>query len=698
MKPSCLLAPEYLQVFLEKKMLLKASYKPPHKENTTKNEGDGVLVRQSSKNLSISLFCGGRGSSTLIRELLRRPQVELNLLVNAYDDGLSTGALRNFIPGMLGPSDFRKNLSYLMELYSRQQFSLLKLLEYRFPNDFSAENFEKVISAIDNSSPSNDLNNLLRENLESLDFPVREKIKEYLSVFYEYYIKKEDRLDFSDCSLGNLVFCGAYLKNGFNFNQAAKELSKLFGSKANLINITNGENRILVGLKEDGELLDTEAKIVGQQSPARILDIYLMPAPLTEEQKSQIKSMSLEEKRQFLEKLEDKVRISDEARNALINSDIIIYGPGTQHSSLFPSYKTIGVPEAIQESKAKVKAFIVNLQKDCDIQSLSATDILDSALYYLKDRENLSSIVTHVLYNQRSNVLEEGVRYEKNKLFLNKLYKNALWIEEDFEHDLKPGVHSGIKIIDTIFSSLDFITFSRQPVLDIYVDLNERSLAVNHLIQEFIELDWKKYFSQVRLFLNQVNLPKIELPEYLAIKTTKYFGVFSDVSMFSNWLTQETSQYLATLTGDGEYRLRDIFLGIEVLKNHEFGAVYGSRTQSRRQVIQSLEAVYSDSKILHFISWSGAFVLTAIWGLFFNIIFSDPLTGFRIYKRDILQKKIKNSISLGRCRTASGLTRKMINSSIEIAEIPVKYKTFKGFTNIKFRLSRGLRNVWETLF
>ena len=62
----------------------------------------------------IVLFCGGRGSATIIRALLRQSDVELTLLVNAYDDGLSTGALRNFIPGMLGPSDFRKNLSYLL--------------------------------------------------------------------------------------------------------------------------------------------------------------------------------------------------------------------------------------------------------------------------------------------------------------------------------------------------------------------------------------------------------------------------------------------------------------------------------------------------------------------------------------------------------------------------------------------------------
>jgi 2-phospho-L-lactate transferase/gluconeogenesis factor (CofD/UPF0052 family) len=56
----------------------------------------------------IVLFCGGRGSATIIRALLRQTDVELTLIVNAYDDGLSTGRLRRFLPGMLGPSDVRR--------------------------------------------------------------------------------------------------------------------------------------------------------------------------------------------------------------------------------------------------------------------------------------------------------------------------------------------------------------------------------------------------------------------------------------------------------------------------------------------------------------------------------------------------------------------------------------------------------------
>ena len=61
------------------------------------------------------------------------------------------------------------------------------------------------------------------------------------------------------------------------------------------------------------------------------------------------------------------------------------------------SLKATTVTEAIQDSQAKVKAFIVNLQKDNDIQSLTATDILDLALYYLKDNENITRVISHVL-------------------------------------------------------------------------------------------------------------------------------------------------------------------------------------------------------------------------------------------------------------------------------------------------------------
>ena len=70
--------------------------------------------------------------------------IDLGLLINAYDDGLSTGELRKFIPGMPGPSDFRKNLSCLLDLYSNQQYALRRILEFRLPLDTSDEQIEAL--------------------------------------------------------------------------------------------------------------------------------------------------------------------------------------------------------------------------------------------------------------------------------------------------------------------------------------------------------------------------------------------------------------------------------------------------------------------------------------------------------------------------------------------------------------------------
>ena len=60
-------------------------------------EGDDRLSNRELVTLALSLLMAGY--ETTVDQL---SLCILTLLVNAYDDGLSTGALRNFIPGMLG--------------------------------------------------------------------------------------------------------------------------------------------------------------------------------------------------------------------------------------------------------------------------------------------------------------------------------------------------------------------------------------------------------------------------------------------------------------------------------------------------------------------------------------------------------------------------------------------------------------------
>src|SRR4029077_1699099 len=91
------------------------------------------------------MFSGGRGTSSITEALMKHDQIALTLLVNTYDDGLSTGALRRFVPGMLGPSDVRKNIARLIDPTDGADRACKVLLEYRFPDDFP---FNRAHSAL----------------------------------------------------------------------------------------------------------------------------------------------------------------------------------------------------------------------------------------------------------------------------------------------------------------------------------------------------------------------------------------------------------------------------------------------------------------------------------------------------------------------------------------------------------------------
>lgn len=652
----------------------------------------------NNREIVISLFCGGRGSATIIREFIRHPTIRLNLLVNAYDDGLSTGKLREFIPGMLGPSDFRKNLSYLLDFFSTNQYTLEEFLEYRLPLALEPEDFEGLRTFVDHPTNWNALHTELRLLLQALDNDLRDSLLEYLRLFFTYQAQQKQTFDLRDCSMGNLLFAGAYLKNNRDFNRAMAELATLFKSQAYLFNVTQGENRALTALKEDGQVMWREEQIVGAQSAVRILDLFLFKSVLRKDQLTELNRLSLDDKYNYLHQLDSRPLLAPQAREALITSDMIVFGPGTQFSSLLPSYMTKGVAEAIDNSRAKLKAFVVNLTRDHDIQDFNANDLIDKALYYLGDNNNRKGLITHALYDRDCQNMENGVRLNTSKL-ISGCYKDALVISDHFANPVHPCVHSGNAVVHKLLqlhheaeAGMDY------QVLDIYIDLQKRSLARKLLWQEFLELDWKRYFSKVRLIVNGTNLPASTLPGYLEVVSVNHDSLFSEVDIFLDWVKNGNSQFLVTLTGDGEYRLQDVLRTIAVLKSSSFGAVHGSRNQSRKQLVSSMKSAYGESVLVYWLSWFGAFITSALFALRYQVIFSDPLTGFRAYSRNCVVAPVSEAFIQKPPSTATGIAKILIRHAIEIAEVPVLYRTFQGFTDVKWRLRRGLKNAWGLLF
>jgi 2-phospho-L-lactate transferase/gluconeogenesis factor (CofD/UPF0052 family) len=593
--------------------------------------------------------------------------VELNALINAYDDGLSTGELRGFIPGMLGPSDFRKNLSNFLHLHSSYQYAMTRLLEFRLSEKYQEReiSYLKTWSTLGGEGDDSVLPEDLRSVVRELD-RMGPRVRSYLAAFFEYQAQQGQAFKFVDCSLGNLVFAGAYLKNNRNFNATAAELAREFHSKARLLNVTQGENRILVALKEDGEILERESRIVSAQSAAKILDLFFLEKPLSPDQLERIRMLpDTEAKRAALKSLEKPVTLSSEARDALLHSDIIVYGPGTQFSSLFPSYKTPGLNEAIAAS---------NL---------------------LGDPVNERRLLTHVLYTSHSSQPDQLI--PRGAPVPEKLFKNLKWVEGEFENPARSGVHSGYMTVRRVFNAYEEALTPVEPELDIYINLYERSLAINQLIQEFLELPWHTQFKRVRLRFNNVDLPRLNLPPHLLIESIASDEMFSEVHELSDWASSRRSKYLVTISGDGEYRLCDILYGLEILVQHPFAAVYGSRTQSRNQFYHSLDAAYGESPFLYTLSLIGGFLFSLMFVLRFGVIFSDPLTGFRLYNRSSLSS-VLGKLSKLDDHSASGITKILMQNGCEIAEIPVLYRTFHGFTKVRWRLLRSFRNAWRIFF
>ena len=594
---------------------------------------------------------------------------------------------------MLGPSDFRKNLSYIMDLYSAKQYALRNLMEFRLSLEDAATEVE-VLKAFSDGVLPDARQGRLAAICRQLEPPVQECLAAYLACFFDY-AKGRQGLRFADCSVGNLVFAGAHILSGNNFNEATLELARLTVPRAKLVNVSRGEPRTLVALKADGTLLSREADICAPQTRAPILGTYFTDRPLTPKEVERLGVAGLAAKQRSIEDRQSEVAPSQEVLEVLRDADLVIFGPGTQHSSLLPSYKILSASQAIARSQARIKAFIVNLNQDHDIQGRTANDLVRTALNYMGDPANRGPSITHVLFDETAD--EHSVPLDRSGLGSDGTLCGASLITGRFSLDPMHRVHSGHAVVSRLFYLLERAASRRGAGLCIYVDLLGRTAAVEAVVQELAEIDWKNSIDLVKLKINHADLPNTHLPSGLTISSVHLPSTFAEVEILKDWLAHDDSEYLATITGDGEYLLRDLHLGLMALRNGNFGAVYGSRTQSRRQFRGSLRAAYGESGLLYRLSWLGAFLLTAMFVLRFGIIFSDPLTGFRIYKRSRLPRSLAKRLSTRRLATATTITTAIVRGAVDIAEIPVTYRTFLGFTQPSWRFKRGILNLLGTV-
>ncbi|MAW07456.1 MAG: hypothetical protein CME61_04135 [Halobacteriovoraceae bacterium] len=657
------------------------------------------MLSETSEIINITLFCGGRGSANLVKEFVRRSNVKLNLILNGYDNGLSTGVIRILVDGILGPSDFRKNLSHLLEIHSPNQYFIIDCLEYRFPKETTNEEVVNYLDDYSSLKTAPGLSNILK----SLDPDTNLLFRKYLKVFAKFYKDSGKKGDFDGCSLGNLIFAGVFIDKGYDFNKTLDEIMNVFSSKINasLCNISKGENRFLCGLKEDGQFLYDEALMVEEQSKAKMKGIYLLEKQPDDELINKINKLPVETAHDYLLSIHRPPKISKKSKECIENCDILIYGSGTQYSSTFPSYQTLGVAEAVLKSKANIKAYVSNIKYDEDIYGYTCSDILDELGFFLGGKnDDYKSIISHVLYNRRSARLENGIK--EGGISKGEFYKGVQVIKGEFMHPLSESKHCGnataSKLIDLYEE--DKKIKNKQTDLTIFVSLHNRSLGVPRLIDEFLDIHWLKYFKRVSLIINGAekhDVPKA--PPEIVVKFTNINSEFPENDYFLDWLNDsEGSDFLMTLSGDGDYRLTDFYFAFDQFSKKNLGGIFGTRVQSRVQFQNALSSAYTENRLVLRLSQFGAFALSFLFSIRSGLLFTDPITGFRCYSRKNIKNRPVDPKSLKGVTSPSKLALRLINSGVDIGEVPVSYRTYSGFTDPSWRVKRALRSLIDLMF
>ncbi len=394
--------------------------------------------------LNVVVLNGGRGAGTLIPALVERQGLLVTSVVNAYDDGKSTGDIRRFF-GMLGPSDIRKVQQLMLPAQDPDHAACMRLFDFRFPEDCPRGEAIETLSGFATGA---------RADLAGATFTagsVRMALQSLVSAFLDGLgaIEKVAGSEFSfgDCSIMNCVYAGAFLKFGRNIETATTFIDRLFRLRGTVLP-SSIEDKKLVALRENGQMLYSEAEIVELRSNVRIERIFLLDRELDREA---FERLSLSEKRHYLELHHSFVGVSPRVRLALQQADIIVYAAGTQHSSLYPTYITQGIARSIADNHAAFKVFVTNIGADYETPSYVASDYLKGAYRYL----NLADARSYAMEELFDVILVNSSHLKADETYVE--YDEAGFADipvrrvvDAFEAAEAPGRHDGAKVARTL--------------------------------------------------------------------------------------------------------------------------------------------------------------------------------------------------------------------------------------------------------
>ena len=622
--------------------------------------------------MRVVLFSGGRGAGALSTQLVANPGITLTVAINGYDDGASTGEVRRFLGDALGPSDFRKNAVRLARLLATCPEPLADLLDMRLDASLTERSMaSQLAAAVGRLGVPHSRLAPVRALASALPAQTQAAVVDRLQRFASELDSTGRPFSFADCSIGNLVFGGGFLLAGRDFNRAVDDYCALVNLPSGLIeNVTDGTNAFLVALDADGAMLGSEEEIVDANRRNRIDDIFLLNRRFTADELQRLSGAPREVIVRELKARAASVRLNPRLEAALAAADLIVYAPGTQHSSLFPSYLTPGLSAALSGNLAAIKLLVTNIQADAEITGSSAVDIIDRAVYYLKEKGRLSmptpSLITHYLVNDPAGAQPEAPYVPLGRL--ESLEDPRLVRVANYEEGVT-GRHDAGKILGPFVESF----LARRHATQKLVVLLYESSTVNKAVQSLLEMvrgGIRDLPVELTVFHDAPGEIDSAFAAQLGFTIHRLPGDAPARDAILRSALQQGFDYVVLFESSGMYNGEDIVTLASQLGPGRLDAVWGSRRLSVRDIHASYRLMYRRRTLLGAISYAGSHLLSLLYLTLYGRYISDTLSGVRAVRAaDALRVPGLLTDKLANQRLLSVLLRR----KAEMFEVPVQF-------------------------
>jgi hypothetical protein len=457
------------------------------------------------------------------------------------------------------------------------------------------------------------------------------------------------------------------------------KFAEFYEIRGALLNITRGENLFLVARKEDGTVLWGEAGIVSTQNPARISDLALIDgdAYLARIDGAPDKGPELFES--AVSGHSRAPEINPEAARALELADVIIYGPGTQHSSLLPSYMTRGVGEHIAANTSAAKVWVANTRRDFDLPTEDASDLVAKFVRAMsRDGEAAISwkdLADHFFLQQSSAGTGPGPEYIPFDPARFSYPQDSVHVR-DWES--QSGVHSGGYVVNElqsiVQSRMDIVLEPLRHQVSIVVPVLDEAATIASVLKQLAALDLRQRFEVSKEIVvvdggsrDGTYEAAAAFNGVTALRAPRGSGRGAAMRM---GIEHARGDIIVFFPGDLEYKVDDICRTIPYILRGDYKAVFGTRNVKVADFSKRLAGIYGDARGLYLMSKYGGMLLSMATLFLYNRYVSDPLTCLMAFDAALIRSLGLESDGLG---IQTEIVARLCRRNEHILEIPVDY-------------------------